>query len=226
VEVPIAIDQPDGPRLEARLGRPALGAPAAGLVLCHPHPQYGGDMENPVVVRAGAVARERGLLTLRFNFRGVGASEGSYDGGRGEVADARAAAAAARKHLAPSAPIGILGYSFGAWVASRLAATDAQIFSLCLIAPPLTTLDFEPLRDLGPRLLVAVGTRDPYCPLETLAPWLALVPGAQTVLIDGADHFFSGKLCPLATAVGDWVVRWADPSGPNAGEACRGGSAR
>jgi uncharacterized protein len=182
-------------------------------------------MENPVVVRAAEVARDRGLLTLRFNFAGAGESAGLYDAGGREVAEAQAAAAAARRHLGPDTPMGILGYSFGAWVASRLAVNDPQVFSLCLIAPPLTMLDFGPLPGLGPRLLVAVGTRDPYCPLERLEPWLALVPGAQTVTIDGADHSFSGTLGPLARAVGDWVVRWADPSGPGAGEARRGGGA-
>jgi uncharacterized protein len=225
VEVPIVIDQGGRGGLDAWLGRPAQGAPLAGLVLCHPHPQFGGDMENPVVVRAAEVARDRGLLTLRFNFAGAGESAGLYDAGGREVAEAQAAAAAARRHLGPDTPMGILGYSFGAWVASRLAVNDPQVFSLCLIAPPLTMLDFGPLPGLGPRLLVAVGTRDPYCPLERLEPWLALVPGAQTVTIDGADHSFSGTLGPLARAVGDWVVRWADPSGPGAGEARRGGGA-
>jgi uncharacterized protein len=221
VESAIAIDQ-DGPTLEGRLGSPATDGPAGGLVLCHPHPQYGGDMENPVV-RAAEVARQRGLLTLRFNFRGVGGSAGSYDQGRGELSDAMAAVAEAQGRLCPGQPIGILGYSFGAWVAARLAtAGGASLAALCLVAPPLTMLDFGAVDAAELRVLIAAGTRDPYCPMEMLRPWLARLPGVETAIIEGADHFFFGKLYPLGAAVGDWTTRWAAPgSGSDAGEARR-----
>lgn len=97
MEERVTVEVEGGPRLEARL---ALVDPGrGGLVLCHPHPLYGGDMDNPVVVRAAEVAREAGLGTLRFNFRGVGASEGSHDNGRGEQDDVRAALATLRARL-------------------------------------------------------------------------------------------------------------------------------
>ena len=104
MEERVTVEVEGGPRLEARLGLVDPGR--GGLVLCHPHPLYGGDMDNPVVVRAAEVAREAGLATLRFNFRGVGASEGSHDKGRGEQDDVRAALATLRARLAAGSPWG------------------------------------------------------------------------------------------------------------------------
>src|SRR5262245_51195760 len=110
-----------GIRLDGRLA----GGPGAraGLVVWHPHPVYGGDMDSPVVVRTAEVGREAGVATLRFNYRGVGTSEGSYDNGVGEQEDIRAALNTLRAQLAPGAPLGLAGYSFGAWV-SALVALD------------------------------------------------------------------------------------------------------
>src|SRR4030095_7106968 len=108
---------------------------------------------NPVVVRAAEVAREAGLATLRFNFRGVGASEGSHDHGRGEQEDVRAALATLRTRLA--GPLGLAGYSFGAWVSSRVAVPAAGLTALGLIAPPLSMFGFDTLDPDGLSLLVA-----------------------------------------------------------------------
>src|SRR5262245_51931249 len=123
--------QADGARLEARVG--LVPGARAGLVVCHPHPLYGGDMDNPVVVRAAEVGRETGLSTLRFNFRGTGRSTGSHGGGTAEMADVQAGLAALAEGLPGGAPVGLAGYSFGAWVAARVAAEDPR--PLGLIAP-------------------------------------------------------------------------------------------
>jgi len=208
VEDEIAIPSPDGPRLEARLS--LLPGSRGGLVAAHPHPLYGGDMDNPVVVRAVEVAREEALSTLRFNFRGVGRSTGSHAKGDGEVLDMDAALLALRERLPAGQPLALLGYSFGAWIAARLAADrGADVAAVCLVAPPLAMVDFGVLDRLRGEVLIAAGTRDTYCPVADLERLAARLPGARTVPIDGADHFFFGKLFPLGEAIREWARRWA-----------------
>jgi alpha/beta superfamily hydrolase len=206
-EEPLALPVSGGPVLEARVAVPA--AAGAGLVLCHPHPLYGGDMDNPVVVRARDVAAEVGLATLRFNFRGVGASTGTHGGGEAERDDIAAALAALAERLPAGAPVGLLGYSFGAWVSARVASGSAGLRALALVAPPLRMLPMgDGLSVPDPCLLVA-GTRDPYCAVEDLQRLGATLAGAEVAVIDGADHFFFGKLFPLGEAVRAWARRWA-----------------
>ena len=205
-ETDLVLTVAGGPRLEARL---AGGPGRAGLVACHPHPLYGGDMDNPVVVRAVEVAQGLGLATLRFNFRGVGRSEGTHGGGEAERDDVAAAVGALREILPPAAPVGLLGYSFGAGVASRVAAADPTLAALALVAPPMSMYDWAHVAP-GPRPLILVaGTRDAYCPVDALDALAARLPGAERVLIEGADHFFFGKLFPMGEAVAGWVRRWA-----------------
>jgi uncharacterized protein len=208
MEEPLIIEVPGGPSLEGRL-RELPGA-SAGLVLCHPHPLYGGDMDNPVIVRAAEVAQGLGVATLRFNFRGVGASGGTHGGGAAEMDDLRAALARTRLVLPSGAPIGLLGYSFGAWVSARVTADDPR--PLCLVAPPLGMLDWTTLPPARPDLFVAAGSRDPYCPLPELERFAARLPGARVAIIEGADHFFFGKLYPLGEEVAAWCRDWAGAS--------------
>jgi len=194
-------------RLVARLG--LVEDACGGLVICHPHPLYGGDMDNPVVVRAAEVAREARLSTLRFNFRGVGGSTGSHGAGDAEVADARAALAALAPRLAPKRPLGLAGYSFGAWVAARVATEERGLGGLGLIAPPLAMLDWSGLDGGGGAVLLVAGSRDTYCPVGELDRLAARFPGAERVVIDGADHFLFGKLLPLGEAISGWIGRWS-----------------
>lgn len=204
VETPVVVEVPGGPTLEAGLD---LGEPAAGgLVLCHPHPLYGGDMDNPVVTRAAEVARALGVSTLRFNFRGVGGSTGAHDEGWGEQDDCRAALDALRARLAPASPLGLLGYSFGARIAAQVGAGRDDLAGLALVAPPLAMYDFDGLPTAGPLLLVA-GSRDPYCPVQELVKLAARV-GTEPRIIEGAEHFFFGKLFPLGTAIEGWLRGW------------------
>lgn len=207
MEEHVRIEAEPGLELEARVG--AVADPRGGLVLCHPHPLYGGDMDNPVVVRAAEVAREAGVTTMRFNFRGAGGSGGSHDNGQGEQEDVRAALRAVRARV-PGGRLGLAGYSFGAWVASRVAAQEPDLSGLCLIAPPLAMFDVG-LDGLG-RLkgLVVAGTRDPYCPLPDLERVAAALPADAVTRIEGADHFFFGKLFPLGEAIRRWVLAWRD----------------
>ncbi len=204
MEEGVVITVPGGPGLDGRLA--LLREARGGVVLCHPHPLHGGDMDNPVVIRASEVARQAGLSTLRFNFRGVGRSGGTHDDGRGEREDVGAAVALLAARLEDDSPVGVVGYSFGAWVAARTAQSGTIAF-LVLIAPPLHLYAFDFLKDRALPVLLAAGTRDPYCPAPDLGRLAGLVPGAEERLIEGADHFFFGKLYPLGEAIRAWLER-------------------
>jgi len=207
VEQGVKIEVPDGPTLEARLG--LIESARGGLVVCHPHPLYGGDMENPVVVRAAEVGSETDLSTLRFNFRGVGRSAGAHAEGKGEQDDLRAALAKLRSCLPHGRPLGLAGYSFGAWIAARVAGPEFPLAGLCLIAPPLAMFDFGTFGGADMDILLVSGTQDPYCPPRDLGALGTRLPAAQVVTIEGADHFFFGKLFPLGEAIRGWARRWA-----------------
>lgn len=214
MEQPTLVQVPGGPRLEALLAHSPSAT--AGLVLCHPHPLYGGDMDNPVVVRGAEVARGLGLATLRFNFRGAGRSTGTHGGGVAEMDDVRAALAHLAATLSGGATLGVLGYSFGAWVSARVTAADPR--PLCLVAPPLKMLDWSAAVPSRPDLCVLAGTRDSYCPLPELEHFLAKLPGVRHAIIEGADHFFFGKLYPLGEEIGAWCRGWAGGSPPLPGQ--------
>jgi alpha/beta superfamily hydrolase len=206
MEATVRIEVPGGPRLEGKLA--VSDGSNAGLVLCHPHPLYGGDMENPVIVRAADVAREASLATLRFNFRGVGGSAGAYGHGEAEGEDVTAALDVLADRMRGRARLGLVGYSFGAWVAARVTAGDPRVAGLCLIAPPLAMFDFAGLDGSRGAPLLVAGTRDPYCSVADLERLAARLPGAEAVMIEGADHFFFGKLFPLGEALRRWLEGW------------------
>jgi alpha/beta superfamily hydrolase len=203
----ILVRVPGGPTLEARLE--SVSAPRGGFVVCHPHPLYGGDMDNPVVIRAAEVTQAAGYATLRFNFRGVGASDGVHDEGRGEQDDVRASMAMLASRLPARSPVGVIGYSFGAWTAAR--ATRPGDTALGLIAPPIGMFDFAFLPPADGRVLLVAGARDTYCPVEALHR-LAESTRAEERIIEGADHFFFGKLYPLGEAIGAWVTGLPRPA--------------
>ena len=207
VEQDALIEVPAGPRLEARLA--LADGPRGGLVVCHPHPLYGGDMDNPVVVRTVEVAAQSGLSTCRFNFRGMGRSSGTHGKGEGEQDDVKAALAMLGQRLPAGKPVGLAGYSFGAWVSASVAATGISLAALCLIAPPLSMFDFGTLAGSDRALLIVAGTRDTYCPTSGLAALAERVPGARIETVEGADHFFFGKLFPLGELIRSWTDHWA-----------------
>ncbi|MEX2224348.1 MAG: alpha/beta fold hydrolase [Candidatus Rokuibacteriota bacterium] len=203
MEEPLIVHVAGGPALEARLA--PVATPKGGFVVCHPHPLYGGDMDNPVVIRAAEVAQAGRYATLRFNFRGVGASEGTHDKGQGEQEDIRSAMTAMAAHLPAGSPVGVLGYSFGAAMAARATRPSVPDAPLGLIAPPLGMFDFDFLQAGAGRLLLVAGTADAYCPVAGLHR-LAALTAAEERIIEGADHFFFGKLYPLGEAIGAWVA--------------------
>ena len=189
--------------LEARLAVPA-GA-RLGVVVSHPHPLYGGDMDSPVVARIVESCAGRGLATLRFNFRGVGASTGRHDEGRGEQEDVRASLARMQDALGSDGRVALAGYSFGAAVAAAVAVT-APVAGLALVAPPLRVTDVDLPAGVNGPVLVVVGAEDQYCPAAALETLRVTLPTATVVVVEGADHFFFGSLTPL----GEAVTAWAD----------------
>lgn len=197
--VPVAA----GLGLEGALAVPP-GA-SAGVVVCHPHPLYGGDMDSPVVTEIARACADSGLATLRFNFRGVGDSGGAWDEGRGEQDDVRAALA----HLQARLPrVALAGYSFGAMMAAAVAGAGRRLAGLALVAPPLGMRPLAPLDALaldGPLLLLA-GSADQYCPAPALTALGQTLPKATVTVLDGTDHFFFGGVEGLAGAVRGWAA--------------------
>ena len=206
-EQPVTIPFAPGLSLEGALTLPDQCP--AGVVLCHPHPRYGGDMDSPVVVAAAEACAGQGLATLRFNFRGVGDSRGAWDEGRGEQDDVRAALALLRQRLQPTARLALAGYSFGASMSCRVAAGDQHLAGLALIAPPLISPGWPPPPKLqidGPILLIA-GRNDQYCPPDALTALSQTLPHATLTIIDATDHFFFTALQPLTTALSTWASK-------------------
>lgn len=179
----------DGLMLEGALQEGAHSRLAA--VILHPHPQYGGDMDNHVVLAARDAFADAGATTLRFNFRGTGRSEGAFDNGRAEAGDARAAIRYLRERT-PETGLVLVGYSFGALVAARIAAESA-LQALLLISPPVAFAPLPPLPD-GLPVLLLTGEADEVAPaaairaLETPSRRVAVVPGAGHTWWPGVDR--------------------------------------
>jgi len=188
-EKKIRFENVDGLQLEGLLHEGHIGR---GVVITHPHPLYGGDMHNNVVAILQNAFQETGFSTLRFNFRGVGASSGTYDGGDGEQQDVNAALAAMRDRGA--SPVDLAGYSFGAWVNARTAdETGAVCARMIMIAPPAAMLDFAPALNLPSLTLVITGSRDAFAPPDMLKKQVPRWnPSARLEIISGADHFLYG----------------------------------
>jgi alpha/beta superfamily hydrolase len=186
----------DGLRLEGALHD---GAGTVAAVVLHPHPQFGGDMHNHVVVAVAEALAAAGATTLRFNFRGTGRSEGTFDGGRGEADDARAALALLRE-ARPGALLVLAGYSFGAIVAATAGGDGLR--GLILISPPMGGVDADALPDVA--TLVITGEADAIAP-PAVAEGLA---GAdrRVVVVPGADHGWWPGAEQLSRVVGEFVA--------------------
>jgi alpha/beta superfamily hydrolase len=212
-EQPVTVSVVAGISLQGALAVPADARTGVGIA--HPHPLHGGDMDNPVVVRVAEVCQEVGLATLRFNFRGVGASTGRHDEGRGEQADLEAALAHLAGVLGAGARIAAAGYSFGALVAAEVASRHHELAGLALVAPALglrAPQKPSALAAVGGPVLVAAAGNDEYCPPAALERLRRDLPSATIQVIEGANHFFFGKLYPLGQALATWARRVAQGS--------------
>ena len=163
-------------------------------LVCHPHPVYGGTMHNKVVFRAAKAAIQLGLPTLRFNFRGAGHSAGTFTGGDGEREDVRAALAHLAAHF-PGLPVCLMGFSFGSWVGLAVGATDPRVSTLVGLGVPVNTSNFDFLRDVRKPKLILQGTRDEFGSVAQVSDlYDSLAEPKQIHWVQGADHFFAGKL--------------------------------
>jgi uncharacterized protein len=207
-ETAITIDGLAGePSLEARIFVPKN--PKRAVVLCHPHPLYGGTMHSAVPLAIAKVLGEMGegeVATLRFNYRGVGASEGEYGEGRGETFDARAAIRTLRAQ-APSAVLSVCGYSFGTFVGLRAAAIERGVDRVALVAPAVRIFDFvqEDAASSGAKIAVFVGDNDDFCDVDE-ARALAESIHAPLEVFPGSDHYFIKSRRKLAERVAPFLA--------------------
>jgi hypothetical protein len=209
-EQPATIGLPDhalgpGAALEGlMLPVPALPECGGGLVAA-PHPQMGGSMDSPVTTELAFALEQAGIASLRFNWRGVGASAGAPSGEDAD-ADVDFAASLAFLRETVNGPIMAAGYSFGAATALRASATHPALRRLVLVAPPPRIVDPGLLeRFEGPVLMVA-GDQDGFVEIDTLAQWAAGHDRVTLEVIEGADHFFMMHLGALRRAVDEWLA--------------------
>jgi hypothetical protein len=191
-----------------RRGEPALGGvflnaadePRGGAVVAPPHPLYGGSMDHPVVNELSWACSSAGFASLRFDWRGVGASTGTPSG---EAADADADYGAALDHIAETVEGAVIacGYSFGAGAAVRASAGQPRVRRLLLVAPVPTLIDVQTLREFGGSVLAICGARDALAPPAAVEELVACASDARVVVVPDADHFFGVGLAAISRAV-------------------------
>jgi uncharacterized protein len=197
----VAIAGPAG-SLEAVVEDPGEGDALA--VVCHPHPLFGGTMDNKVVHTLARALQQCAIATLRFNFRGVGASGGEFDHGRGETDDAAAVADWAGRFLGRQRLL-LAGFSFGSYVALRLNERRAAT-RLITVAPPVGRFDFSELKTPACPWLLVQGAADELVDSNAVVAWAeALRPAPKVVLLPGVSHFFHGQLTVLREQVMQFV---------------------
>ena len=179
-------------------------AGARYAVVCHPHPLFGGTMDNKVVTTVARALQELGIPTVRFNFRGVGASAGAYDEARGETADAAAVAAWAEQRW-PGRRLVIAGFSFGAYIALRLATERAADW-LITVAPPVDLFDLSRISAPACPWLVVQGDSDEVVDPNKVLAWArSFDPAPRLTVLPGVGHFFHGHLRELRDAIIDAI---------------------
>jgi alpha/beta superfamily hydrolase len=193
--------------LELSLDLPEASEPLAGLaIICHPHPLEGGTMHNKVVTMVARSLRELGLTTIRFNFRGVGLSEGSYDNGRGETLDLLAVAQWAQQ-ARPDYQLWLGGFSFGAWIA-LLGARHLPVAQVISIAPPAGRWDFSAVLPPACPWLVVQGEADDIVAPQAVYDWIAKLNAHPTLVkMPDTGHFFHRRLLDLRGAIKNGVRR-------------------
>jgi alpha/beta superfamily hydrolase len=200
-------------RLEALIDRPVTDCGTHAALFCHPHPEYGGTMHHKVVYRAARAARDLGVPALRFNFRGVEASAGEFDSGRGEMEDARASL----EHLATVYPGRRLlagGFSFGAWTAALVGEADPRVDALISIGTPIGIYGADYLARVSKPILFVHGSEDRYGAVDELAAIARRTAGpAEFVRIEGAEHLFTDREGEVYAAVRDFLRRFVIDGG-------------
>jgi uncharacterized protein len=205
----------DLPRHEAGVAADGLAhrgvvTPRAAVVLGHPHPQHGGTMHTKGIYQTAKALSRIGCVVLRFNFRGVGRSEGVWDEGEGERADFKAALDFMQARY-PDVPLWAGGMSFGSWIGMSVGAADPRVSLLIGVAMPVTNYDYSAVaRSTKPKFVIH-GEFDEICALKSVREFYAqAAEPKELIVIDSADHLFDGKVSEVADAVedllGDWVA--------------------
>jgi len=195
--------------LEGILSMPEGTGPYPAVIVCHPHPLYGGSMENNVVNSLSEPLTRASLVSFKFNFRGVGGSQGQFSQGIGEQEDVEAAVSfLTTVREVDSNRLGLVGYSAGAGFALPIGFKDARIKALVAISPPLSMFDFELLKScLKPKLLIS-GSGDNFIPTSRFLEFCQGLPEPKECdIIEGADHFWWGYESSLAARVTAFFTR-------------------
>ena len=206
----VIINGPEG-RLEGRYHHSKLpNAPIA--LLLHPHPQHGGTMNNKVVYTLYHAFVRQGFSALRFNFRGVGRSQGSFARGEGELSDAASALDWLQGYNANASACWIGGFSFGAWIGMQLLMRRPEIDGFISVAPPANLYDFGFLAPCPSSGLIIHGDKDHLVPLESVQKLINKLMHQRDITIDfrlvrGADHFFQNRLEELDEEVEDYLTK-------------------
>ncbi|HEX8195812.1 MAG TPA: alpha/beta fold hydrolase [Pyrinomonadaceae bacterium] len=201
------IPAPHG-QLEAILKEPNGVEPRGVALVCHPHPLGGGTMHNKVVFRAAAGLLDAGLVTLRFNYRGVGQSTGTHDEGRGEQDDIRAVLDYLSENY-PNQPITFAGFSFGSRFGTEVAMEDERVVRLISIGTPVDKYgDYDFLRNLKKPILFVHGDRDEFGSVENVKKLVESLPPeaeAELVVFENSGHFFDEHLNELRETIKNWT---------------------
>lgn len=189
------INGPAG-ELELRLNEPKQSTINSLMIICHPHPLGGGSMDNKVVTTLSRACQDEGMLSICFNFRGVGASTGEFDNANGEVEDLMAVIVWSQQHY-PGYQLSLAGFSFGAYVAYKTSLEyDCQY--LISIAPAVHLYDFRQLALPSCPWYVIQGDEDELVPIAEILAWVdAVKPAAKLIEMPAAGHFFHGRLIEL-----------------------------
>jgi len=190
-------------RLEGRLNR---NSSQRAVIVCHPHPLYGGDMDNPVVMCIAGAFFEKGFTTVRFNFRGTGKSTGAFDNGAGEQEDIRSAMGYMTDQGFQG--IALAGYSFGARMNAVLVSQGCRIDDHIMVSPPAGAMSFDDIEKMPCTGLIVTGRKDEIAPPELIARHIkrwGITPRFD--IIENCDHFYSGCLHKLNTLVADYLSK-------------------
>lgn len=203
LEQKISIAGPAG-KLEARYSSSSDDGDRIA-VICHPHPVYGGTMDNKVVHTLSRALVQMGIPVLRFNFRGVGESEGDFDHAQGEQQDLLAAIAWLQR-FRPGRKLVLAGFSFGSYIAAKVAG-QVDIGALISVAPPVNLYNFDELQPSVPWLVV-MGEEDEVVPVAEVRQWVEKTSFAnrQLVWMPETSHFFHGRLPDLSESVSSWMA--------------------
>lgn len=198
-------------RLEGRYHHSKRSAAPIALML-HPHPLHGGTMNNRVVFGLFQAFQRRGFSVLRFNFRGVGRSQGRFDAGQGELSDAAAALDWMQTVNPNASACWIAGYSFGAWIGMQLLMRRPEIDGFVSISPPAGTLDFTFLAPCPASGLIVHGSKDEVVPSEAVEKLAKKLANQKNVFVDyrlinGADHFYGERMPELMSTVESYLDR-------------------